>query len=285
MLKKNRTLFLAIAYSIFCTTAISAQEPLTDSTELDQTVEIVEVEEVILPEIQDSISDSFLTIELPETPLWEKATLKGKLKMQGLPVTPNLKIFMIKDSLVTISLSASFFGEVGRLDITPDSVIAINKMQKTYVSESLKGKLVDGKILGVKEIQDFLLARFFLPGINLDEYNLDDVVEIFEVDGQLDVVPKGIAEITGLKYGYVIDEEFNPLMLIVIPEGKNDMEIDAVYNYGLNGYDIKLAWKDGQRLTEMTLELSNPVFSGDAPKAIDISKKYRKVSFQEFLRF
>lgn len=255
-----------------------------------------------------SVGEDFF-IELPEPFEWETATLKGKLKMQGLPLSPNVKIFLKKDSLVSISLTAPLLGEVGRLDLTPDSVLVVNKMSKTYwalsedqLPEKVATKIVNtgddsntenltsgkgslGVIGGIKNVQDLLLANFFLPGIDLQEVELDEVIDIYADGDQLNVVPKGEAEIEGVKYGFVIDQYFKPLMLIVIPEVREGLEVDAFYTYGLQGYDLRFVYQDKNKGLEATLELKNPEYKGDAPKPVVLGRNYRRVErFEEIFR-
>ncbi|MCH5224995.1 MAG: DUF4292 domain-containing protein [Muribaculaceae bacterium] len=260
-----------------------------DSTESEQekdsiSLNEVEVEEAVNPEIlPDSIVASPYNFPVYEP--WRVASLKGKLKMQGLPISPSVKIFMKKDSLISLSLSAPFVGEAGRLELTPDSVTVVNKMKKTFVKEGYRQWMdkIGYGMLGISEVQNLLLARFFLPGINLDEVEIDDVVEVFNEGQQLNVVPKGIAELPGIKYGFVVDNLFNPVMLVVIPSDSPDTEVDAIYTPSLDGYNIDINYIDSVKNMGIRLDLKNPEWSGEAPKPIDL-RKYRQLSFPDFMK-
>lgn len=250
----------------------------------DNETEVVEVEEII-PAPEENVDS--IEIFYPEYQNWEVATLEGKLKMKGLPLSPSLKIFMLKDSIICASVRAPFVGEAGRLEITPDSITVINKMNKTYLSEKLgrdarKGGFFQG--IGLSEIQDLLLARFFIPGKQLDEIDIEDYIDVIIEGEQINVVPNENAEIEGFKYGYIVDYMFNPLALIVMPQANPDMEVAALYTYGLKGYDIRLLIQDNNKLIEATLELKEPAWKGDMPNGIDVNKKFRKVSLEEFMR-
>ena len=63
---------------------------------------------------------------------WQSAEFSGKLKTDKLPVSPNVKIYMVRDSLLQISVRAPLLGEVGRLNLTHDEVLVVNKMKKIY---------------------------------------------------------------------------------------------------------------------------------------------------------
>lgn len=233
--------------------------------------------------------DSLIVEEELEIPIydnWEVATIEGKLKMRELPLSPNVKIFMQKDSLIHVSLRAPFVGEAGRLVMTKDTILVINQLNKTYLKEFVgnKGEGIGERGIGIGDIQSLLLARFFVPGFDLESDGVEELIEIFEEDNQINVIPTGDALIEGVKYGYVIDENFKPLFIVVLPQNKPDVEIDVAYKYNTKGYDITGTYLDGAKKMEMTLELKNPIWKGDLPKEIDLTKKYRKVDFAGFMR-
>ena len=238
-------------------------------------------------DLENVSSDSIIyEITGPNFDTWEKVSLQGKLKMQGLPLSPSLKIFMQRDSVIDISVRAPFIGEAGRLTLTQDSILAVNKMNKTYVCEKFGNSLpifLDRGIL-MRNIQDLLLARFFLPGIELTEENIDGMIDIYYEDDQFNIIPKGEAQIEGVRYGFVVDELFNPLMLVVIPENQQNIELDVSYTYESKGYDIDILLQEGNSKKEVILEFKEPEWKGEQTKPIDIGKKYRKLSFGEFLR-
>ena len=250
------------------------------------TVEIQGIpDSLINQEIQlaeETVESNEFSISLPENFNWEVASIQGKLKMKGLPLSPTIKIFLKKDSLIDISVRAPFVGEAGRLEMTRDSITAINKMNKTYVNESI-AELLQFYPGGLGNIQDLLLGKFFLPGMDVNEVDLDEVVDIFYEDNQINVVPKGAAEIEGIKYGFVVDEFFNPLMLAVFPLRRPDIEVYAIYNYKLQGYDLQFIVKEGSREIEATFEMKEPEWDGERPKMIKIDKKYRKMNFSDFI--
>ena len=250
------------------------------------TITNVEVEEVIIPvEPNDSVfeqDDSFV-IAYPDYQPWDVVTLQGKLKMQGLPLSPSLKIFMKRDSLISISVSAPLVGEAARIVIDNDSVVAVNKMNKTYVQEGVADflKYYPG---GISDVQDLLLGRFFLPGFDVMEDDLDSLVEIFYEDNQFNVVPVGPAVIPGVDYGFVIDDQFNPLMLVILPESRPDIQIAAFYKYKLQGYDLEFDYQEGAKNYQIIMELKEPQWSGSEPKEIDLNKKFRRLSFYDFIK-
>lgn len=236
----------------------------------------------VLTPVHIDLPEDTLAITMPEFFPWQTVNLQGKLKMKGLPFSPTIKIFMQKDSLIDISIRAPFVGEAGRIEITPDSILAYNKMNKTYVSESIQGvrNFYPG---GINDLQNLLLGRFFLPGIDVNAVDLSDFVEIYYEDNQYNVIPKGEAEIEGLKYGFVVDDSFNPLMLIVMPSEKVDTELYATYTYTLQGYNLQIHYMNGDKGIEVIFEIKNPEWGGDAPKGVNIDKKWRKLNLIDFM--
>ena len=235
----------------------------------------------LLDSLQVAPSET-LNKDFPDYKEWDWVTIQGKLKMKGLPLSPSLKISMKKDSLIDISIRAPFIGEAGRITLTPDSITALNKMNKTYVNENISDILFlyPG---GIGNIQDILLDRFFLPGINLKEVDFDEVVDVIFENGQYNVTPKGVAELETIKYGYIVDNRFTPLSLVILPLMKPDHEVYIIYENKLGGYDIRLIYREGLKEIEATFEMKLPEWDNEVPAPIKIDKKYRKMNISEFL--
>lgn len=272
---------------------------IMSSTEIEESGNPIGQETQLMPGEHEEIVE-MPDIYYPEYEDWEKVTIQGKLKMKGLPLSPGVKIFMEKDSSVYISLTAPFLGEVGRLEAVGDSLTVLNKMNQTYVGYKLPPEAslyMDkmGHVLGenqsqevstlvISMLQDLLLGRFFLPGHDVTEEDLDELVEIVVEDGRINVVPTAKAEIPGIDYGFIVDENFRPQMVVVLSHQPADMEVDAVYTYyGSGNYDLMLAYVSGGFNMEATFEMKKPEWKGESPKRIDI-RKYKKLSPEEFIR-
>lgn len=244
------------------------------------------------PDISYSIPDSPDSIS-PILPRKENISIRGKLKMQGLPVSPSLQIFMVPDSLIDISIRAPFVGEAGRMVITPDTAIVVNKMNKTFVKESITDflKFYPGDI---SDLQKLLLAQVFIPGYDLEETPIFDLVDIYFEDNQYNVIPKPEAQISGVEYGFVVDESLNPLMLLILPESRPDIQLAAEYKYSSPDtqfttypsapYSIAISYLEGDKFRGLTLELKEAEASGDFPKPLTLNKKFTQLSLSDFLR-
>lgn len=275
------SLFAAL-FPVKAQDSIQNTEQINDSIiyEIDSSV-TVEEEPLQSPQIEEE--EEFIDIRVPDYQPWQVATIQGKLKMQGLPLSPTLKIFMQCDSLIDISFRAPLIGEAARIILTQDSITAVNKLNKTYLKEGISEflKYYPG---GLSDLQDLLLARVFIPGTDLYETEITEVADFVLEDNQINLVPKGDALIPGIKYGYVVDNAFHPLALIILPENRPDIEIAAIYSYGLRDYNIQLLYQEGSLYRDLSLELKDPEWNGEAPRPMDLSKKYKKVSLNDFIR-
>lgn len=257
----------------------------------------LQIMEETTPEVLEAEEENIIEeikINIPRYLPWEKVKIDGKLRMQGLPLSPSLKIFMEKDSLIDVSIRAPFIGEAARIVINTDSVTIVNKMNKTFFNEGITDFLKYYPA-GISGIQDLLLARVFIEGDD-DSKDLSELADIYYENNQFNVVPKENSKLPGIEYGYVVDEYFKPLLLIVLPSERPDIEIAALYSYPENKtkdesliypsfpYNIQLIYQDGDNSRELSLEFKQPEWSGEAPKELETGKKYRRLSFSEFLR-
>lgn len=276
---------------LFIPLFLYAQQP-TDTIRLKmEEVQLAETDSIksqdtfptdTLQNMASSLEDDFLELEYPDYENWDAATLEGKLKMRGLPLSPSLKIIMLKDSIINISIRAPFVGEAARIEMTVDSILAVNKMKKTYVKEGIDNFLqyYPG---GIGDVQNLLLGRFFLPGVDLAESDLEELVSIYYEDDQFNVIPKSPVEIDGIKYGFVVDRLFNPIMLVILPETDKEIEVSVLYKYNLKGKDIQISYNENGKNLEAVLELKDPEWKAEIPKPIDLEKKYRQMSLKEFI--
>lgn len=233
---------------------------------------------------QDSVAFSEdLLMSIPEYSEWDVATISGKLKMKGLPLSPGIRIFMQKDSLIEISVKAPLMGEVGRIILNNNKVVGINKMNKSYSQSSIKDflSLYPG---GLSDIQSLLLGRIVVPGYGLMRNELADIMEIYEIEEGLALVPVDSASIEGIEYGYLIDEDFKPLLLLVTSESRPDVLFQVTYEYMPGGYDLSFTSVDGAKSLSIGLELNDPEWKGSPLSEIKLDKKYREMSIEDFIK-
>lgn len=233
---------------------------------------------------QDAASVEIVNAVLNRYTDWESVSFNGKLRtsMIKLPVTPTVKIYAVKDQLFQLSLSAPFLGEVGRIEITPETIVAINKYNKTYVLESMENltSMYPG-LLG--DLQNLFLGRMVIIGQGSFGLNTLDLVTFDPIEnGQWLMMPKEVED-SSLKYGYVLLPNGRTAALFGFLEGRPE---NVTLTYGYNGgmqmsIDIDKGGK-GKNISG-TLDFSSVKWGGNRMSQINLDR-YRKVSFKDFIR-
>lgn len=273
-----KRIFLYIFFSlIVCFSAKSLNfEEAVDSLSFSR-------EDVIEDPSPEIIEEEEIELIVPQYEDWKKVTLNGKLKMRGLPVSPGVRIFMEKDSLIEISIKVPFMGEVGRIILNPDKVLGINKMNNTYTELPLKDflKLYPG---GLSDLQNLLLARVVIPGYGVISPETSDYVEVYITEDGLALVPLDEYAINGLQYGYIVDQEFNPSLFLVFPDSNPEMALEVSYEINKDGYDMSFNYHEGNVNMEIRLELKNPEWKGEPLKEIKTEGKFKYLGLGDFIR-
>lgn len=234
--------------------------------------------------VPDSVRKALVDSIVSPRQDWQTASLQGKLRMHGLPLTPSVKIFMERDSSLMISLRAPFMGEVGRAEIMGDTLTVVNKMKKTYVRESLDSVLAKYPAsLGM--VQDLLLGRVIVPPYGALSAEADSLVTIYpEAEDRFSLVPSEGHEIEGFNYGYLIGPAALPEMLVVTPESIPDVRVMLVYDFREGGYDFSVVYEKEGRGSGGTLQLDKPIFEGDPIEPIRLDGRYRKMNLSDFMK-
>ena len=280
---KLKYILLLITFLLHTSLFSQELEEVADSVSIMSAGPQLNVGDVIDIRPQEELDTLQNELCLPEYPAWNVASISGKLKMEGLPISPTVKIFMERDSSIFISIKAPFMGEVGRIELTPDSLLAVNKMKKTYVLETMEDflKYFPGNF---SDVQELILGRIVIPGFGTLGPENEEVVEILENEEELFLVPTSQAAIEGFDYGYIIDENFTPKALLVIPRNNPEIGVNLIYSYFRNNYDFTLRYQYGSRRFEATLEFDYPQWEGEAMKPVKIDKKFMRVSLSDFVR-
>lgn len=224
-------------------------------------------------------------ISLPQYQDWKLATVEGKLKMSGLPLSPGLRIFMEKDSLVEISIRVPLMGEVGRIELTPEYVLGINKMKKTYSRMAISDflKFYPGNF---SDLQELLLGRVVMPGVGIVRPEIIDFIDIYLNDSNhYAAIPKEEIAIEGFEYGYLVDFLFRPSVLLAVPKGHPEVSLMVSYLYSKDGYEMGFNFREETKGIAATLDLKNPVWSGTPLKPISLDNKYTRVEIWKLLSF
>lgn len=212
---------------------------------------------------------------------WQQVGLKGKIKLKGLPVALNLKVYMVRANEIFMSLSAPLLGEVGRVEITPDSVLLVNKHSKTYCKESLAVyiKETGGSIT---DIQDLLMGRVFVLGSGtLTEGNTSLVDVSAGASDTWFFTPKNQPE--RANYGFTLYPDGQMSMATAYTPDRR-YQVTATYTPGTEGTDMNFALKLNNKSMGLDLSFDEPDYAPTPLKPLDINPKWRRCGFADWLK-
>lgn len=261
----NKIKNIAIAAGLFCMISFGAL-PMSAASGMSR-------------ESRDHALQTILSTYTP----WSRVEMSGKLFYSGLPVRPTVKIYMEKDKLIQLSVRAPFLGEVGRLEINSDSLIAVNKFGKKYCCESVK-ELERTIPHAISYIQNILLGRVIVAGSGeLDVHNVSEVDFMEDSEGWL-LVPEGIRTAgQEVRYAYAVASAGRTRAMLVFVPGTG-VNVGAVYSYPQGKELIEITAELPKKKTlAATLDFSSVKWGGSRMSAISLGSKYRRVSIREFV--
>lgn len=211
---------------------------------------------------------------------WTNVQFEGKLKTDKLPLSPTVKIYMVRDSLVQMSVRVPLLGEVGRLNWTKDEILIVNKMKRTYVQESA-ANFFDMYPSGMKDFQSLLLARIVILGSGeLDPLNAVTVDVEDAGQGSWLVLPQTDPEKVPFSYGYLVGSNARTYAMTGALTDKGTLEI--TYSYKNRGMQMNCIVDNGKKKTEVVLDFNSVKWGGNEMSAPKLDG-YTKMSIKEFI--
>lgn len=224
-------------------------------------------------------ADSTLNNIIERYSSWQSAEFSGKLHCDKLPLSPTVKMFMVNDSLLQISVRAPFLGELGRIKITNKEIELVNKFNHVYSRESTENflNIYPGAI---RDLQSLFLARIVVMGSGeLNAFNTQFVnVQTDGEDGWI-VIPKGIAGLVQLNYGYLVGSNFRTNAFLATIADKFSLQF--LYSYPNKGEKIDISLSAQNKNIEATLDFDSVKWGGKEMSAIRLDK-YKQVGIKEF---
>ena len=164
------------------------------------------------------------------SPSWDRLQLPVTLRLRQ-PKSISLSGTAIFDRgrSLTISLRFPIIGEVAVVQLTADSVIAIDKVGKNFVAEPLSGVLA-GYPVTVADIQDLLLGRPFHLG---SSGTISESISKFDLEPSSTgrsawlMIPKSHPD--AIEYGFSLDDMFR-LVAMVVKAGSRE-PVAVTYSY------------------------------------------------------
>ncbi len=238
--------------------------------------------------IDDPVRAAAISTILPGYTDWETAELSGKLKMKKLPVSPTIKMFMKRGEGIAISVRVTLLGEVGRIEVNKDSIIAINKMKRVYCAESIEGVKYDYPGI-ISDVQSLLLGRVVV--LNSGELNVEnsgymDYKELGSAAGPWQLVyPKGRSEIDEFSYEYTVSSQgLTDKLTLKLSTADKDMALNLDYKYPNSGYDLNIAYtQDDAGKFDAEVDFDAVKWGANPMSAIELGSKYTRVGIKQFL--
>lgn len=210
---------------------------------------------------------------------WQSVEFNGKIKYDKLPVNPTVKMYMECDSLIQISVRAPLVGEVGRLELTRGNITVVNRMKRTFFSESTDN-LMDMYPGIISDIQSIFLARVTVLGSGQLGYDNYDTVSVEEDrEGNWMVIPqsRGIAD---LRYGYIVGPNSRTKALEIIL--KKYFELEVLYSYAGRGLQMQINAKTKKDF-HAELDFSSVKWGGTRMSPVKVDN-YTRMSLKDFIK-
>ena len=229
---------------------------------------------------------------------WETVELNGKLRMDKLPLSPSVRMFMRNGEEISISVRASFLGEVGRIRIWGDSILAVNKMKRVYALESLE-KIKSFYPSVISEVQSLLLGRVVVFGYGELAQTNRQIVDIYEliseteknksvmeladtmwsIENSIDV--GGIGDID-YRYDLFKDGRINEFIVGLYD---HDISLGMDFRYSGNKTAMQIKLQDGEKEKfNATMEFDKPVWNASPMAPLKLNSKYNRVAISQFLK-
>lgn len=216
---------------------------------------------------------------------WEQLSMQGKLSLEGLPVSPAVKIYMKRGETLVLSARAPIFGEVARLEVCQDSVTLINKHSKKFWSRDIRQATQDHPSI-IADLQDLLLGNIVIPGHGPLTPDLQAGCRISEtVDGNLFIYPGPDLQYRGLEYGFVASPEDFALQTVAVLIPDRDAVVSLDYLFGDKGWTLALGVDLGKSGLDGELQLGYPDYNPSPLSLTNAGAKYSRTDLKQLLKF
>lgn len=228
-------------------------------------------------------SESFATAVARTYAPWSSMTLKGKVRLEGVPVPLNVKIYMEHARSLILSLSAPLLGEMGRVEMTADSVLFVNKRAKTWCREPIAPAL--GRFgASLADIQDLLLGRVFMLGYGTLSPQNASQIEVSEGASDTRILTPRLQH-PDAQYGFTLYPDGLMMMAAAFTPDERYLATADYTHREDGGTDMDISLKADTKRLSLSLSLEKPDTSPRTPlEPIAINPKWTRVTLSRWIK-
>lgn len=222
---------------------------------------------------------------------WDALTAKMSLSLdlEGKGATKiNGTLRVKKDEVIQMSIAPLLGIEVARVEISPDGVLVIDRMNKRYVKASFaEVEAMANAGLEFHTLQALFLNELFLPGKGA--LNARDASS-YKVEMETDGVLLDVKKAKRFSYQFLTQAPEALLKESIITLTGTPYRLE--WKYGtfrpleqkLFPTDMQVAFKGGKKPVKASMALSRLSTDGDWETHTEVSKKYEKVELEDILK-
>lgn len=212
---------------------------------------------------------------------WTRLSMDGDLKLDKVPLPTSVKVYMERGKLVIVSLRVMFMGEMGRVEITPDSILMVNKGKKVYVKEGIR-RYLDKFGGDISNLQDLLLGRVFIMNAGTLTAQTAPLVDVSS--GASDtwiVTPKN--QDARAHYGFTLYPDGQMLMAAAFTTDEKYFA-SAEYDWTGGSQTMELKLKLGAKGYGFGLDFDSPNLNPKPIEQLKINSKWTKTDFKNWMK-
>ena len=215
---------------------------------------------------------------------WSSISMSGKLSSPMLPVTASVRLYMERDSLVVISISAPLVGEAARIEIDNQQALIVNKLKGKYTTLETAQilSMVPG---GLETLQDLLLGRVAIIGSG--ELSADNawLVSIYDAAPDLwMLLPLQDIESAPFVYFYTLSKQPLAAKRFAVLSQNDAGKVNLFYTRGNRDLTIDLDASLGKTPLSATLKLNDPDASVKPISRFELSSKFKRTDLKGILK-
>lgn len=216
---------------------------------------------------------------------WGRVSLTGKLSSDLLPATATVKVYMEKDNLTLISVSAPIVGEVARIELDHDNLLIVNKWSKKYLTITT-GELESIYPDAQCDLQNLLLGRITLMGKGSLNKKSGNDVDVYNIGGgEMMIVPIKKYQPEGGTYAYVVSGLDMLLSQFIMMSEENNEEMNCSFQWGKDG---KMTMDFSANANHFNLDgkisFDSPAWGANSFGRFELTSKYSPTTLRGILQ-